>query len=349
MASEGSVAPKERVNIVYRPAIGDAKAEVELPLKLLVVGDYTLRQDDTPIEEMKPVSIDKDNFNEVLKAQKLSLDLTVPNKLDEKADPDAVLAVNMKFDNINDFTPDAIVDKVPELRQMIALRDALKALKGPLGNIPDFRKKVQELVEDEGVRARLLGEFAMELRDRRRLRLAGRTLEAARMLDRLVPVALMLVDADQVPQRGRRERIHRDEVGEQRFRAVEQAGAHVVLAEFEHGDGLFVVAEIRTRDEVLVHADRAIDLAATAEQVAEREMRFDGVAVDFGELEEDFDRLVLLLVEQVVEAAEVVRRQLAHARAGGAFAAAPAEHPTRERRDRQQQEQQRQPTVHGAP
>ena len=37
MASEGSVAPKERVNIVYRPAIGDAKAEVELPLKLLVV------------------------------------------------------------------------------------------------------------------------------------------------------------------------------------------------------------------------------------------------------------------------------------------------------------------------
>ena len=68
----------------------------------------------------------------------------------------------MKFDHINAFTPDAIVDKVPELRQMIALRDALKALKGPLGNIPDFRKKVQELVEDEGVRARLLSELGIE-------------------------------------------------------------------------------------------------------------------------------------------------------------------------------------------
>ncbi|HKT99965.1 MAG TPA: type VI secretion system contractile sheath small subunit, partial [Paraburkholderia sp.] len=42
MASDGSVAPKERVNIVYRPATGDAKAEVELPLKLLVLGDFTL-------------------------------------------------------------------------------------------------------------------------------------------------------------------------------------------------------------------------------------------------------------------------------------------------------------------
>ncbi|TFG58762.1 MAG: type VI secretion system contractile sheath small subunit, partial [Deltaproteobacteria bacterium] len=33
MAKEGTVAPKERVNIVYRPALGDAKEEVELPLK----------------------------------------------------------------------------------------------------------------------------------------------------------------------------------------------------------------------------------------------------------------------------------------------------------------------------
>jgi len=160
--ADGSVAPKERVNIVYRPATGDAKTEVELPLKLLVMGDFTMRSDDTPIEEMAPVNIDKDNFNDVLKAQKLSLDLAVPNKLDAKADPDSVLAVNMTFDHINDFTPDAIVDKVPELRQMIALRDALKALKGPLGNIPDFRKKVQELIEDEGVRARLLSELGVE-------------------------------------------------------------------------------------------------------------------------------------------------------------------------------------------
>ena len=45
---------------------------------------------------------------------------------------------------------------------MIALRDALKALKGPLGNIPDFRKKVQDLIEDEGVRARLLTELGIQ-------------------------------------------------------------------------------------------------------------------------------------------------------------------------------------------
>jgi len=162
MASDGSVAPKERVNIVYRPATGDARAEVELPLKLLVLGDFTLRDDDTPLEDMKPISVDKDNFNDVLKGQKLSLDLAVPNRLDANADPDAVLAVNLKFDSIDDFSPDAIVEKVPELQKMIALREALKALKGPLGNIPDFRRKVQDLIGDESVRNRLLGELGIE-------------------------------------------------------------------------------------------------------------------------------------------------------------------------------------------
>lgn len=162
MAKEGSVAPKERVNIVYKPATGDAQAEVELPLKLLVMGDFTLRNDDTPIEDRKPISVDKDNFQAVLKNQNLSLEMTVPNKLDDKADPDSVLAVKYGIESLDDFSPDAIVSKVPELKDMIALRDALKALKGPLGNIPNFRKELQELIQDEGVRQRLLSEMGIQ-------------------------------------------------------------------------------------------------------------------------------------------------------------------------------------------
>src|SRR6185436_18380591 len=146
MATEGSVAPKERVNIVYRPATGDAKQEVELPLKLLVVGDFTLREDDTPVEDRKPIDVDKSNFNDVLKGQKLSLDIAVPNRLDDKA-KDEQLAVKLNFESLRDFEPDAIVEKVPELKNLIALREALKALKGPLGNAPEFRKKIQDLVK----------------------------------------------------------------------------------------------------------------------------------------------------------------------------------------------------------
>jgi type VI secretion system protein ImpB len=82
MAGEGSVAPKERVNITYKPATGDAQAEVELPLKLLILGDFTQRTDERNVEDRAPINVDKDNYNDVLKAQNLSLDLTVPNRLE---------------------------------------------------------------------------------------------------------------------------------------------------------------------------------------------------------------------------------------------------------------------------
>jgi type VI secretion system protein ImpB len=160
MAKEGSVAPKERVNIVYRPATGDAKEEVELPLKLLVVGDFTSSPDGRMVEEREPINIDKDNFNEVLKAQNLSLDLTVPNKLSE--DPDAELNVSVKFESIKDFEPEAIAKNTPELNKLLELREALNSLKGPMSNRPEFRKKIQELIKNEAAREQLLKELKLE-------------------------------------------------------------------------------------------------------------------------------------------------------------------------------------------
>ncbi len=74
MAKEGSVAPQERVNITYKPATGNAQAEVELPLKMLFMGDYTGRADPRPLEDRKPIHIDKDNFNQVLDEQNLATD-----------------------------------------------------------------------------------------------------------------------------------------------------------------------------------------------------------------------------------------------------------------------------------
>lgn len=160
MAKEGSVAPKERVNIVYRPATGNAQEDVELPLKLMVLGDFTLRQDDRAVEDRAPVSVDKDNFNDVMKAQGLSLSINVPNKLSE--DPEAQMPVNLKFDGINDFSPDAVAAQVPELKKLLELREALKALKGPLANVPDFRRRVQEIVTDEKARQALLNELDLD-------------------------------------------------------------------------------------------------------------------------------------------------------------------------------------------
>jgi type VI secretion system protein ImpB len=160
MAKEASVAPKERVNIVYRPATGDAKEEVELPLKLLIMGDFSGAPDDRTLEKREPINIDKDNFNAVLKAQNIRLNLTVPNKLSGK--PDEEMNVKLQVDSIKDFEPESIVRQVPELNRLLDLREALRSLKGPLSNVPEFRKKIQELVKDESARKQLLKEMGVE-------------------------------------------------------------------------------------------------------------------------------------------------------------------------------------------
>lgn len=159
MASEGSVAPKERVNIKYRPATGDAKEEVELPLKQVILGDFTMRPDDTPLEERERININKDNFNDVMRGMDLALDVNVDDKLSEEED--AQMALSLKFDTLKDFEPEQIVNQVPELRKLLELRQALVALKGPLGNVPAFRKAMQGIIDDEGAREKLLAELGV--------------------------------------------------------------------------------------------------------------------------------------------------------------------------------------------
>lgn len=157
MPADGSVAPRERVNIVYKPSTGDAQEEKELPLKLLMMGDYTQRQDETPLEERKPINIDKDNFNDVMKSQGLGLQMNVANKLSDKAGDE--MSVKLKFDSLKDFEPEQVAKQVPELKQLLELRQALSALKGPLGNFPAFRKKIQQIVGDGAAREKIMKEL----------------------------------------------------------------------------------------------------------------------------------------------------------------------------------------------
>lgn len=157
--SRSSVAPKERINIRYIPNTGDQVAEVELPLNVLVVGDLKGRRDDAPIEERQVVSINKNNFNSVMNEANIQLSFNVPNRMEENAAEDDEIHVELPINSLQDFSPDNIAKKVPELNKLLELREALVALKGPLGNIPAFRQRLQSLLENEAVREQLLKEL----------------------------------------------------------------------------------------------------------------------------------------------------------------------------------------------
>ncbi|MDL2408868.1 type VI secretion system contractile sheath small subunit [Rhizobium calliandrae] len=162
MAKDSSVAPRERINIRYKPAIGDNKEQVELPLKMVFLGDYTLKGDNRPVEDRELVNVNKDNFNDVMRGHDLQLEIAVDNKLSEEADA-GQMNVSLKLESLRDFTPEAIVRQTPELNRLLELREALVALKGPLGNVPAFRESIQGVLGDEEARERLRAEITRGL------------------------------------------------------------------------------------------------------------------------------------------------------------------------------------------
>ncbi|MCL9781340.1 type VI secretion system contractile sheath small subunit [Vibrio sp. S4M6] len=162
MSKEGSVAPKERINIKYVPSTGDVQSEIELPLKTLVVGDFKGGAEETLLEERKTMSIDKNNFESVMRENNLGVKTVVKNKLSQEASD---LSIDVSFKSLQDFSPDSIAKQVPDLKKLIELREALVALKGPLGNIPAFRSRLQEIVSSEESRKQLLDELQLASND----------------------------------------------------------------------------------------------------------------------------------------------------------------------------------------
>ena len=127
-------------------------------MKTLVLGNFS-KDENKRIEERESITIDKDNFNDVLNAHNVNVDLCVQNTL--AAEPGSEMNVALTFKTMKDFGPEAVAEQTPELAKLLKLREALMALKGPLSNIPEFRKKIQNLIDDVSQRERLLAELGL--------------------------------------------------------------------------------------------------------------------------------------------------------------------------------------------
>ncbi|MDR2744380.1 MAG: type VI secretion system contractile sheath small subunit [Desulfovibrio sp.] len=160
MARESSIAPKERINVTFKPATGGAQEEIELPLKVMIMGDFLHRYDERSFIDRKPVAVNKNNYDDVMTKQELNLQLAVPNRLLD-ADGENDLSVNLSFKNIRDFEPEGVARQIPEMRKLLELREALVSLKGPLGNIPSFRKAIEEVLTETRQRDQVMKELGL--------------------------------------------------------------------------------------------------------------------------------------------------------------------------------------------
>jgi type VI secretion system protein ImpB len=159
MAKGASKARESRVNIAISDRLRGG-AEPELPFRVLVMGDYTLKDDDRTIEERAPLDINKSNFDSVMQSFNLSLDLAVPDRLSGEGE----LPVSLNFGNIKDFRPESIARQVPQLKRLVELREAMRALRPTLGK-KDAQKELLGAIKDPEVRDKIMSMIAAPAAD----------------------------------------------------------------------------------------------------------------------------------------------------------------------------------------
>jgi type VI secretion system protein ImpC len=112
---------RERVNIVYRTEVGGKSANKELPMKTLVLADFTGRPDGTPLEQRRAISITQATFDTVMSSLAVRMRFDVPDRIGGAGG----LTVELTLQGIDSFSPDAVARQVPLLTRLLGLRSAL--------------------------------------------------------------------------------------------------------------------------------------------------------------------------------------------------------------------------------
>jgi type VI secretion system protein ImpB len=138
--------PPARINLKLDVGKGNAKKKIELPLKTLVVGDFSFQKHSDRLSDREKISINKENFTQVMESMDLKLNYTVENKLTGTGD----LKVDLGVKNMDSFKPENVAKNIPALSKMLAARNLLKDLKSNLLDNREFRKRLEDIIKDPG-------------------------------------------------------------------------------------------------------------------------------------------------------------------------------------------------------
>ena len=150
-----------RVQITYDVEVGGAIEMKELPFVVGVVGDFSGKPDQPQprLRDRKFIEIDRDNFDQVLAGMKPRLAFQVDNKL---TDEDTQMNVELRFNGIEDFEPDRVVQQVEPLRKLVEARRRLSDLLSKMDGNDRLEGLLQEVIQNSGAQQQLSAALGLE-------------------------------------------------------------------------------------------------------------------------------------------------------------------------------------------
>jgi type VI secretion system protein ImpB len=134
-----------RVQITYDVETGDSTELKEIPFVVGVLADLSGKPDEPlpRLKERRFLEIDRDNFNSVLEAMKPRVAFKVDNRL---TGGDSKLAVELRFESLEDFHPERVAQQVEPLRRLIEARRKLSELLNKLDGNDRLDELLQEVI-----------------------------------------------------------------------------------------------------------------------------------------------------------------------------------------------------------
>jgi len=155
---------KPRVHIKYEVETEGAQIERELPFVMGIMGEFSgdPTKPLTSLTERKFVQIDRDNFNDVMARIGPGLNLKVDNTL---AADGSQMAVELKFNSIEDFEPGRIVEQVPALRQLMETRNKLRDLMSKVDRSEELESLLEQVLRNENDLKSLSGQLGIDKKE----------------------------------------------------------------------------------------------------------------------------------------------------------------------------------------
>jgi type VI secretion system protein ImpB len=152
--------PKSRLTLTYRTNVTGSSQEVALPFRLFVMGDLSAgssRDRKMDLDHRMPRRLDGKNLDDVMADMNMSIELTVPNRIDPERTSD--LPVKLPVTSMRSLSPAAVAHEVPKIKALLLLKKLLLEVQANLDNRKDFRRLIRELAADKQAVAALQSEL----------------------------------------------------------------------------------------------------------------------------------------------------------------------------------------------
>ncbi|HJE66596.1 type VI secretion system contractile sheath small subunit [Campylobacter avium] len=137
-----------RVQVEYDVELYGAEKKVNLPFVMGVLSDLSGKSElKTKVDDKNFIDIDSSNFNDVMKKIKPRVAFMVPNKLDESTQ----IAVDISFENMDDFSPAKIAKKVDGLKQILEAREQLANLLSYMDGKAGAEELLNKILNDDAL------------------------------------------------------------------------------------------------------------------------------------------------------------------------------------------------------